>query len=104
MTKRSNSPAVPRPLFDKVLVKKVPEVDMTEGGIIIPEVAREKPSLALVLAVGEGQRTYSLDFADHDVAPDDFILVPQNSGQEIDFMGEKFHTIPAEDILAILEI
>ena len=90
-----------KPLGDRVLVKPVIEDEVSAGGIIIPDTAKEKPQEADVVALGtcklvEGEK---VDFF---VAVGDRVLMPKYGGTDIKINGEKYALIREDDILAIV--
>lgn len=91
-----------RPLYDRVLVKRVNAETRTAGGLIIPDTAKEKPQEALVVAVGNGRvlengsvRAMSLNVGDK-------VLFGKYTGDEIKLEGEEHLILREEDILAVL--
>ena len=76
------------PLYDRVLVKRVDEVNKTSGGIIIPDTAKEKPSEGIVEAVGKAG---------------DRILFAKWSGTEVKLNGEDRLIIKESEILGVIE-
>ena len=92
-----------RPLGDRILVKRVEEVEKTRGGIIIPESAKERPLEGTVIAVGSGKRLEDGTLVKLDVKAGDTILFGKYTGTEIKVDGVE-HTIVREDeVLGIVE-
>jgi len=92
-----------RPLGDRILIKRVEEVEKTRGGIIIPESAKERPLEGTVIAVGSGKRLEDGTLVKLDVKPGDTILFGKYTGTEIKVDGVE-HTIVREDeVLGIIE-
>ena len=92
-----------RPLQDRILVRRVEEVEKTRGGIIIPESAKERPLEGTVIAVGSGKRLEDGTLVKLDVKPGDTILFGKYTGTEIKVDGVE-HTIVREDeVLGIIE-
>ena len=91
------------PLHDKVLVKRVEEVNKTAGGIIIPDNAKEKPSEGVVEAVGNGFRAEDGKIIPMSVKVGDKVLFGKWSGTEIKLDGEARLIMKESDILAIVE-
>ena len=92
-----------RPLFDRVLVKRVEKEETTEGGIIIPDNAKEKPMEAEVLAVGKGKPLESGKLRALDVKEGDRVLFRKWTGTEVTIEGEEHLVLREDDILAITE-
>ena len=91
------------PLHDKVLVKRVEEVNKTAGGIIIPDTAKEKPLVGLVIAVGEGKRLEDGSRVKPEVKAGERVLFGKYAGTEIKVDGEDHIILKESDILGILE-
>ena len=91
------------PLHDKVLVKRVEEVNKTAGGIIIPDNAKEKPSEGIVEAVGNGFRSEDGKILPMSVKAGDRVLFGKWAGTEIKVDGEARLIVKESDILAIVE-
>lgn len=91
------------PLYDRVLLKRVDEVSKTSGGIIIPDTAKEKPSEAIVEAVGTGGRTEDGKLIPMSVKIGDRVLFAKWSGTEVKLDGETRLIIKEAEILGIIE-
>ena len=88
------------PLHDRVIVQRVEEKDMTEGGIHIPDSAKEKPQEGIVIAVGDGRLLENGEKQALDVKAGDRILFGKYAGTEVS-IGEEEHLIMREeDIIA----
>ena len=91
------------PLYDRVLVKRVDEVNKTSGGIIIPDTAKEKPSEGIVEAVGNGGRGVDEKLIPMSVKAGDRILFAKWSGTEVKLNGEDRLIIKESEILGVIE-
>ena len=91
------------PLNDRVLVKRTEEVQMTKGGIYIPDTAKEKPIERKVVAVGSGKVSDNGERVALTVKAGDRILFGKYAGTEIKVEGEEHLMMREDDILAILE-
>jgi len=91
-----------RPLHDRVIVKRIEEDLKTKGGIIIPDTAKEKPQMGMVIAVGEGKKTEEGKLIPLDVQKGDQVLFSKYSGNEIKIEGEEVLIMREEDILGII--
>ena len=91
------------PLNDRVLVKRTEEVQMTKGGIYIPDTAKEKPIEGKVVAVGSGKVSDNGERVVLTVKAGDRILFGKYAGTEIKVEGEEHLMMREDDILAILE-
>jgi chaperonin GroES len=92
-----------RPLQDRILVKRIDEEEMTKGGIIIPDSAKEKPSEGKVVAVGKGKVSDDGKLHPLDVKKGDRVLFSKYAGTEVTLEGEEHLIIREEDVLAICE-
>jgi len=92
-----------KPLGDRVLVERIDEeVQKTEGGIIIPDTAKEKPSKGKVVAVGPGAIQEDGKRTPMDVKKGDKILFGKYAGTEIKIDGQEMLIMRESDILAVL--
>lgn len=98
-----------RLLGDRVLVKRVPEQEKTQGGIYIPDAgiyipdaAKEKPIEGEVLVVGPGKMLECGDVYAIDLAVGDRVFFTKYGGSEIKVEGNEFIILRADDILAVL--
>src|SRR5579862_1179440 len=89
------------PLHDRVLLRRVEEVESVRGGIIIPDTAKEKPQEGVVLAVGTGkfEKGQTIPLA---VKDGDRVLFGKYAGTEIKIEGEELLILREEEILGIL--
>ena len=92
-----------RPLHDRVLVKRLDEGEQKQGGIIIPDTAKEKPQQAEVKAVGSGKLLDSGARAALDLKPGDRILFGKYSGSDIKLGDSEYLMLREDEILAVLE-
>lgn len=92
-----------KPLHDRVLVRRVDEVTKTNGGIIIPDTAKEKPSEGIIEAVGSGRISPDGKVVAMSVKAGDRVLFGKYAGTEVKVDGESRLIVREEDILAIIE-
>lgn len=92
-----------RPLYDRVLVKRVETEARSAGGLFIPESAKEKPQQAEVIAVGTGRLTDKNETIPLVVKPGDRVLFGKYAGDEIKIDGTEHVILRESDILAIIE-
>lgn len=92
-----------RPLHDRIIVKRLNEEQKTQGGIIIPDSAKEKPQEAEVIAVGNGKILDDGKKLPLEVKVGDKVLFSKYSGNEIKVDGEEYLILREEDIQAIVE-
>jgi len=91
-----------RPLYDRLLVKRVEEEAETKGGILIPDSAKEKPQQGKVIAAGGGKVMEDGRVRTLLVATGDRVLFNKFAGAEFQFEGEQHLIIREDDVLAIL--
>jgi len=93
-----------KPLGDRVIVEPIEKDDVTSGGIILPETAKEKPQEGKILAVGPGRRDEEGKRVPMDVKKGDRVLFAKYAGTEVKLEEDKKVLVLKEsDILAIVE-
>ena len=92
-----------RPLQDRLLVKRLEEKEQVQGGIIIPDTAKEKPQQAKVLAVGPGRVTEDGKLQPIEVKVGDTVVFGKYSGTEVKVDGDDLVIIREDDVLGVLE-
>lgn len=92
-----------RPLYDRVLVKRVQAEEKTASGLIVPDAAREKPLEATVIAVGSGRVNGDGTVAAMTLTVGDVILFGKYTGDEIKLDGEDHIILREDDVLAVIE-
>ncbi len=92
-----------RPLYDRIIVKRVEAEETTRGGLIIPDTAKEKPIEAKVVAVGNGKVLDDGNVRKLEVQEGDRILFGKYSGTEIKIEGEEHLILREDEVLAIVE-
>jgi chaperonin GroES len=92
-----------RPLYDRLVVKRIAEETTTKGGIIIPDSAKEKPISGQVLAVGNGKIQENGSVRPMDVKAGDRILFGKYTGTEVKIDGEDHLILREDDVLAVIE-
>ena len=91
-----------KPLGNRVVVEPLEQEEITAGGIVLPETAKEKPQKGKVLSAGPGDRNDKGERVPLDVAEGDTVLFAKYSGTEIKVDGKKLLILRESDILAIL--
>lgn len=91
------------PLGDRVLAKRIEAEDVTKGGIVLPDSAKEKPKEGKVVSVGKGKIDDNGKNIPLSVKVGDKILFTSYAGTEIKIEGEEHLILGQEDILAIVE-
>ena len=92
-----------RPLQDRILVRRVEEVEKTRGGIIIPDSAKERPLEGKVIAVGSGKRDKDGKLTPLDVKAGDRILFGKYAGTEIKVDGVEHIILREDEVLGVVE-
>ena len=91
-----------RPLGDRILVQRVEAEEMTAGGIILPETAKEKPKEGRVIAIGEGRTLDNGEKTTFSVKTGDRVLFTSYAGTEVKFDGDDYLIMREDDILGII--
>lgn len=92
-----------KPLGNRVVVEPIEQEEITAGGIVLPETAKEKPQKGTVLSVGPGDRDDEGKRIPMDVAKGDTVLFAKYAGTEIKIDGKKLLILRESDLLAIVE-
>ena len=92
-----------RPLYDRIVVKRIEEQETTRNGIVIPDSAKEKPQEGEVIAVGHGKRLEDGKIVALDVKAGDRILFGKYSGNEIALKGTDYIIMREDDVLGVLD-
>lgn len=91
------------PLFDNVLIKPLEAETKTPSGIVLPDSAKEKPQVGLVMAVGPGKVTPKGDKHPMVVKVGQKVMYKKWGGNEVKVNSEEWTLVGQEDILAIVE-
>ena len=91
-----------QPLGDKVLVRALSEVETTKSGIVLPDVAKEKPQEGEVIAVGKGKYMEG-KLVPLEVKAGDKILFTKYGPTEIEFEGQELLVVSESDILGVIK-
>jgi chaperonin GroES len=91
-----------KPLGNRVIVEPSEAEEVTAGGIVLPDTAKEKPQKGTILAAGPGERDDDGDYISMDVKVGDVVLYAKYSGTEIKVDGKKLLILRETDILAIV--
>ncbi len=91
-----------KPLGDRVLIQAVEETEVKQGGIIIPDAAKEKPQEAKVIALGTGKVDEKGNKVEFTVKVGDRVLISKYGGTEIKVDGESYLILREDDILGIV--
>jgi len=91
-----------RPLYDRLVVKRIEETERMQGGLRIPDSAKEKPQEGEVVAAGKGKRLEDGKLEPLDVKVGDRILFGKYSGSEIKLDGQEYLIMREDDVLGIV--
>ena len=91
-----------RPLYDRVLARRLEPEEEVKGGIIIPDTAKEKPLEAEIVAVGDGKRLEDGTRLSLEVSVGDMVLVGKYSGTDIKSDDEEYLILKEDEILGII--
>ena len=92
-----------KPLGGRVIVEPIEQEEMTAGGIILPETAKEKPQEGKILAAGPGERDEDGERIPMEVQVGDKVLYAKYSGTEVKMDGKKVLILRESDILAVID-
>ena len=92
-----------RPLYDRIVVKRMEQTQGMQGGLHIPDSAQEKPQEAEVIAVGKGKRLEDGTLAPLDVKVGDRVLLGKYTGSEIKLDGQEYLVVREDEIFGIVE-
>src|SRR6202171_581346 len=92
-----------RPLHDRIVVKRIEEKENMQGGLYIPDSAKEKPQEGEVVAVGQGKRLENGKTVALDVKAGDRILFGKYSGSEIRLDGNEYLIMREDEVLGVLD-
>ena len=91
-----------KPLGNRVVIEPIEQEDITSGGIVLPETAKEKPQKGTIISVGPGERDEDGKYIPMDVKEGDTVLFAKYAGTEIKVDGDKLLILKESDILAIV--
>ncbi len=92
-----------RPLYDRIIVKRLEEEKQTASGIVIPDTAKEKPERGEVIAVGHGRLMQDGSTLPLQVKPGEKVLFGKYAGQTVKIEDEEFLVLKEEDVLGVIE-
>ena len=92
-----------RPLYDRILAKRVEEETKSRGGLFLPETAKEKPSEGIVLAVGQGRVSENGEIKPLQVKAGDRIAFGRYAGNEIKIEGEDRLILREDEVFGIID-
>lgn len=92
-----------KPLGDRIVLKVIDDVQQTQGGIFIPDSAKEKPQKGEVVAVGPGKTMDSGEREPLDVKVGDKVLYAKYAGTDVKMDGVEYKILSVKDVLAVIE-
>jgi chaperonin GroES len=92
-----------RPLYDRLIVRRLEEGEQKIGGIIIPDTAKEKPQRGKVIAAGDGKLNDAGKRVPLDVKAGDLILFGKYTSQEVKLDGEEYLIMREDEVLAVID-
>lgn len=92
-----------KPLGDRIIAKSTGTEDVTRGGIVLPDTAKEKPQEGEAVAVGPGKLLDSGKTVPMDVKVGDKIIYSKYGGTEVKVDGEEYMILRQDDVLAVIE-
>jgi chaperonin GroES len=92
-----------KPLGSRVVIEPIEQDEVTSGGIVLPETAKEKPQKGKIMSVGPGDRDDAGKRIAMDVKVGDTVLYAKYAGTEIKVDGKKLLILKESDVLAIVE-
>ena len=92
-----------RPLYDRLVVRRIEQKETIQSGIIIPDTAKEKPQEGEVVAAGRGKRLDDGTVVSLDVKVGDRILFGKYGGNDIKIDGEEYLILREDEVLGVLE-
>ena len=92
-----------RPLRDRILVKRVEAEEMTKGGIIVPDTAKEKPQEGKVVAIGTGRIDDHGKKIDLSVKVGDKVLFGSYAGNEVKVGGNEYLIMREDEVFGVIE-
>jgi chaperonin GroES len=92
-----------RPLYDRIIVKRLEQERQTASGIVIPDTAAEKPEQGEVVAVGPGRLLQDGTIRPLQVKPGERVLFGKYAGQTVKIRDQEYLVIKEEDVLGVIE-
>lgn len=92
-----------KPIGDKILVKRLEAVEVSKGGIVLPDSAKEKPQEGKVIELGDGRVTDEGKNAPFTVKKGDTVIFTSYAGSEVKDLGEGYLIMSEDDIMAIVK-
>ena len=91
-----------QPLFDRVIIEKIIEDSVRPSGIIIPEQAKERPFVGMVIAAGPGKRNDDGNLVPMTLKEGDKVVFGKFAGSEVEIEGQKLLLLKEEDVFGVV--
>ena len=91
-----------QPIGDKILIKRLEAEQVTKGGIVIPDTAKDKPAEGRVIALGVGRILANGTRVDFQVKANDHVVFSSYAGSEVKIDGEAHLVMSEDEILAVV--
>lgn len=92
-----------KPLGDRILVKRLEAEEVTKGGIVLPDTAKEKPKEGEIIELGTGKTDEKGNKIPFSVKKGDKVLFESYAGTDIKIEGQEYLIMKEDDILAVIE-
>ncbi len=92
-----------RPLADKLVIKIIEDAEQTQGGIFIPDSAKEKPQKGEVVAVGSGKTLEDGKKEEMEVKVGDIVLYAKYAGTDVKMDDTTYKILSVKDVLGVIE-
>ena len=92
-----------KPLYDHVIIERIDEEKTSQGGIVIPDTAAEKPNRGKIMAVGDGKRNKDGQLQPLTVKVGNEVLFRKYSGTDVRISGHDYIVVKEEDIIGIIQ-
>jgi chaperonin GroES len=92
-----------KPLGDRILVEPLEAEDVSPGGIVLPDTAKEKPQKGKVLAVGPGRTLENGKVVSPEVKVGDKVIFSKYGGSEVKIDGKEYTILRENDVLAVID-
>lgn len=101
-TKKKNAIKL-QPLGDRIVVQREQSQEKTQGGIFLPESAKDKPTRGTVVSIGDGRLLEDGSRGEMQVKPGDHVLFTSYAGENIEIGDEEYVLMSESEVLAVLE-
>lgn len=101
-TKSKNSVRL-QPLGERIVVRREESEEVTAGGIVLPDSAKEKPARGVVVAVGDGRLLDDGSRSPSQLSAGDRVLFSSYAGEVVEVDDDEFLLMREDDVLAVIE-